>query len=152
TNHVVFSAQYTRRRLRLDFERIRDLSRSVVSGAHGRGSGDIVIPYDSRGWYSAVAYRVWSHLELGTYHSRFYPNADQDGPVEAYNVPAARHLYDQAITARLDVKTYWDVKVEGHFMDGYGDPGSSRGFYPQDTPQGLKPNTKLLVIRLGFSY
>src|SRR5262249_38821762 len=126
TNTVQFSAQYSYKRLRIDYEKMRALSWSSVTGAHGFGSGAIVLPYDGRGWYSSIAYRLWPHLEVGTYHSRYYPNADQQPLYQAHFPPQARHLYDQAVTAHFEYKTHFDFNVEGHFMDGYGDPGSSR--------------------------
>ncbi|MEO8096571.1 MAG: hypothetical protein ABI811_02640 [Acidobacteriota bacterium] len=149
---VVFSAQYSLDRLRLDYERSRSLSTTLLDGAHGLGPGIVVFPYDQRGWYAAAAYRVWTHLELGSYHSRFYPNADRQLAFQPYKPAVARHLYDQAMTARFDFKSHWDLKAEQHFMDGFGDPASSRGFYLQDNPQGLAPKTKLFVLRLGFNY
>ena len=30
--------------------------------------------FDQRMWWTSLTYRVNSRLELGTYHSRFYPN------------------------------------------------------------------------------
>jgi hypothetical protein len=46
-----------------------------------------------------------------------------------------------------------NVKLEGHFMDGYGVPGYyPDGFYNVDNPQGLKPNTNALVVRTGFNF
>ena len=45
-----------------------------------------------------------------------------------------------------------NVKVEGHFMDGYGYPGLyPSGFYDTD-PQGLKPNTNALVVKTSFNF
>jgi hypothetical protein len=151
-NNLVLSAQYSRGKLRLDYERTRQPSVSVINGAYGPGGPAVELPYDTRGWYAAAAYRVSSNLELGAYHSRFYPNADRQVQVIGYLPAEARHVYDQSFTARFDFKTYWDLKLEGHLMNGYGDPGSTRGFYPQDNPAGLKATTKLLVIRLGFNY
>ena len=43
--------------------------------------------------------------------------------------PAANHIYDQTVTARFDLKRWWNVKIEGHFMDDYGDVHSAHGFY-----------------------
>jgi len=46
-----------------------------------------------------------------------------------------------------------NVKVEGHFMDGYGVPGYyPDGFYYVDNLQGLKPNTNALVVKTGFNF
>jgi hypothetical protein len=36
-------------------------------------------------------------------------------------------------------------------MDGTGDPYGSHSFYTIDNPNGLKPTTNMLVIRLGYS-
>lgn len=150
---LLFSAQYSRGPWRIEWERSRATTVAVVQAALD-ASGPVTthISYDIRGWYSAAAFRFSKYLEVGSYHSRFYPNADRRvSPTGLDQPPAARHIYDQALTARFDIKSYWDIKVEGHLMDGYGDPGTSRGFYPQDTPTGLQPKTKLLVIRLGFN-
>jgi hypothetical protein len=61
------------------------------------------------------------------------------------------------VTARFDLKSYWTVKVEGHFIDGYGQIDSARGFYddfPSGTSStaGFKPQTNMLLIRTGFSF
>jgi hypothetical protein len=104
------------------------------------------LPLSDKAWFLTAAYRVNKRLELGTYHSRFY--IDQS----ATPGTAGNHIYDQAVTARLDVATFCDLKVEGHFMDGYGDIYSSRGFYLIDNPAGLKPKTDALVLRAGFHF
>ncbi len=60
------------------------------------------------------------------------------------------HIFDQAITARIDINRYWHVKVEGHFMDRYADIYSAHGFYLGSNPQGLQPKTNMLIVRTGF--
>jgi len=42
---------------------------------------------------------------------------------------------------------FWNVKVEGHFMNGYGFCTYPDGFYPEVNPQGFKPNTNALVVK-----
>jgi hypothetical protein len=98
------------------------------------------------GWYAAAAYRISKRLEFGTYRSWFYPTwtGDRDAPIS--------HITDQVVTARVDLAKFWDVKIEGHFMDGYGNPQSLRGFYLQDNPAGLQPKTNMLVIRTGWNF
>ncbi len=98
------------------------------------------------GMFASVAYRVIDRLELGTYHSRFYV----DAPTSL--APAADHIFDQAITARVEITKSWNIKAEGHFMDGYGDLYSARGFYLRSNPAGLKEKTNMLVLRTGFSF
>ncbi len=106
------------------------------------------LPYelDQRGWFASASYRICRKLELGTYHSRFYPAWDQD------HAAPDGHIFEQAVTARIDLNRHWDVKIEGHFMDGYGYSYSLRGFYPRDNPGGLKPTTNLLVLRTGWNF
>jgi hypothetical protein len=52
---------------------------------------------------------------------------------------------------RIDIKRYWNIKVEGHFMDGYGSPDSVHGFYEPQNPFGFQRSTHMLVIRTGFN-
>jgi hypothetical protein len=58
---------------------------------------------------------------------------------------------DQTVTARFDLMNHLDLKVEGHFIDGAFTSGNTnRGFYAYDHPAGIAPNTRLLIVRLGF--
>lgn len=105
---------------------------------------------DTRTWYASGAYRISKRFELGGYYSRFIANTQ---------VPQAspgNHLYDKVVTLRMDLKSYWDVKVEGHFMNGTGGTDQASlypdGFYSVNNPQGLKPTTTMLVIRTGFNF
>jgi hypothetical protein len=101
---------------------------------------------DQRGWYASAAYRVSKRLELGAYHSRFYPAWGKDP------TPPTNHMFDTVAAARIDLLRQWDLKIEGHFMDGYGESYSFRGFYPQQNPGGLKPRMNMLVIRTGWNF
>jgi hypothetical protein len=101
-----------------------------------------------RSYFVSAAYRFNKWLQLGTYNSRFQFNANA---VPGLLAGADSHIDDQVVTARFDFWKYCDLKVEGHFMNGVGSSISTRGFYPSDNPQGLKPDTKLLAIRLGFN-
>lgn len=148
--NTTLSAQYQRGGLRLDFERSRVVSYSKAVNPFGSfGPAVVPLPYDSRAWYGAAAYRFNKWFEAGSYHSRYSPNANRPSPGGASR-PEELHVHDHAVAARFDFRDHWDLKVEGHHMDGYGEPGTTRGFYPRDNPRGLKPKTLLLVIRLGF--
>jgi hypothetical protein len=61
-------------------------------------------------------------------------------------------MFDTVAAARIDLLRQWDLKIEGHFMDGYGLPYSFRGFYPQQNPGGLKPRMNMLVVRTGWNF
>jgi hypothetical protein len=110
--------------------------------------GKSAFPFNAGGEQSfeSVAYRVNKHLELGTYYSHNHvatPNAGD---------PNSGHINDNAMTARFDLTNHWDLKVEEHFIRGYGGTYSADGFYTTENPKGYKPNTDLLVIRTGWNF
>jgi hypothetical protein len=133
-----YYGQYTLGNLRIDAE---------FSRHHGylvRAGNDYDQEYG--GWYTSAAYRINKHLELGTYYSLFHPDftADLSSPVG--------HIADKVVTARVDLTKFWNVKIEGHFVNGYGDSSSARGFYVQDNPNGLQTVSNILVVRTGLSF
>ncbi|HEV8041966.1 MAG TPA: hypothetical protein VGP62_24015 [Bryobacteraceae bacterium] len=141
-NTAAYYGEYKFRNLTLDGE----YRRQILTGTENVGPlPAILFGEDGRGGYASAAYRVSKRLELGTYHSRFYP-------LWPASQGAANHMFDTVATAKIDLVGRWDLKIEGHFMDGYGTYYSFRGFYPQDNPAGLKPRTNLLVIRTGWNF
>jgi len=98
-----------------------------------------------KGLFLTAAYRVTKYLELGTYNSRYYVDAPTDLR------PQANHIFDQTVTARFDINKWWNVKIEGHFINGFGDTYSAHGFYTRNNPDGLKPTTNIFVIRTGYN-
>ena len=101
----------------------------------------------SKSGFVSAAFRVSKRVQLGTYHARFLVS-HPDNPSDPY----ANHVYDQTVTARFDITHWWNFKIEGHFIDGYGDVFSAHGFYLRSNPNGLKPKTNLLVLRSGVSF
>jgi hypothetical protein len=95
-------------------------------------------------WFASAAYRAFSKLELGAYYSSYR--------TDIVAVANAQHIYDPVVTARVDLTKFWVVKVEGHFMDGYGDIYSSHGFYPASNPNGLKPRTNLVLVQTSWYF
>jgi hypothetical protein len=95
--------------------------------------------------YLSAAYRFSKWLEVGAYHSRFIANWS------LFHGDPMNHIFDQAVTARLDLTTYIDFKVEGHFINGAMiNSALDRGFYAAVNPSGLKPSMRMLVLRLGY--
>jgi hypothetical protein len=147
-----FYGEYTVGKLRIDSEYRRFLHDEVVNRVLLETTSDV------RGWYVSGAYRVTKRLALGSYYSRYSITNVSTGP-EAPFIPdqsdtslPANHIYDKVITARVDPKRFWNVKVEGHFMNGYGASTYPDGFYPQVNPQGFKPNTNALVVKTGINF
>jgi hypothetical protein len=117
---------------------------------------------DIRGWYVSGAYRVKKRLELGSYYSSYSITSVAGGPLDQLfptlfpdQTDTSRpenHIYDKVITARLDLNRFWNIKVEGHFIDGYGDSSYPNGFYVQVNPQGFKANTSALVLKTSVNF
>jgi len=150
-----FYGEYTAGKLRIDSE-----YRRFVHDEQDQ-TADIVLVeiYDDvRGWYVSGSYRVTKRLALGSYYSRYSVTSVARGLLAPYaphqtdtSLPA-NHVYDKVISARVDLKRCWNVKVEGHFMNGYEYSSYPNGFYPQVNPQGFKPNTNALVVKTGFNF
>jgi hypothetical protein len=132
--------EYRLGRLTLDGE----FAKENLNGADNTGTS---VSFHELSWYGAASYRISKHLELGTYHSRFYPDLKQSN----LGLPS-NHIFDQVVTANISLTHFWGLKLEEHFIDGYGESYSFQGFYPQDNPQGLKPRTDAFVIRTGFAF
>jgi hypothetical protein len=145
-----FYGQYMRGNLRLASEYRRYWRDQVIFNETGEVTTDV------RGWYASAAYRLSKRVELGAYYSRWVVSWADSMPglvqPDSQNSPD-RHLYDKVVTARVDLNRHWNVKIEGHFMDGYGGVWAyPSGFYSSDNPQGLKPKTNLLLIRTGWNF
>lgn len=138
-----FYGQYTHGKLQIDSEYRRYWRDHDILTFGSRVQTDV------RGWYAAGAYRVAKRLQLGAYYSRYSLFSP---PIVGLNAAQSGHLYDKVVSGRIDLNRFWSVKIEGHFMDGYGVPGYyPDGFYAVDNPQGLKPNTNALVVKTSFN-
>jgi hypothetical protein len=121
-------------------------------------NGTSPVQFDMRGWYVSGSYRVAKRLELGSYYSHYAMTAHYEGilgmvfPPRVDTSRPENHIYDKVVSARIDLNRFWNVKLEGHFMDGYGDGPYPDGFYPGDNPAGFKRNTNALVVRTGFNF
>jgi hypothetical protein len=140
---TAFYAEYTLGGFRFDGEYRRQINDTTSTNSSGAESAPT--DKDIRSGYLAASYRLTKMLEVGTYYSRFYYNWAY------FHSDPLNHVFDQAVTVRLDLRSYLDLKIEGHFMNGTMPSATiSRGFYVADNPNGLKPDTRLLVIRLGY--
>jgi hypothetical protein len=149
TNQVY--GECVRGNLRLDSEYRRYFrDQSIFSGTSANVD-------DVHGWYVSGAYRVIKRLQLGSYYSRYSITSLNFGalagfPAQTNTSLPANHVYDKVVTARIDLNKFWNMKVEGHFMNGYGSSTYPDGFYPQVNPQGFSPNTRALVVKTGVRF
>ncbi len=147
-----FYGQYARGKLRIDSEYRRYVRDQRIDTNTSEVLSDV------RGWYVSGAYRVMNRLEFGSYYSRYSVTTFFWGALAAF-VPNAtdtslpdNHIYDKVITARVDLKSFWNVKLEGHFMNGYAANSYPEGFYPQVNPRGFKPDTNALVLKTSLNF
>jgi hypothetical protein len=146
-----FYGEYARRKLRVDSEYRRYLRDQMTFSGAAENEDDI------RGWYISGSYRIIKQFELGSYYSRYSITSVNGGvlagfPAQTDTSLPANHVYDKVITARVDLNKFWNVKVEGHFMNGYGSSTYPDGFYPQVNPQGFKPNTNALIVKTSINF
>ena len=150
-----FYGEYTRGKLRVDSEFRRHAIRLLdeVAKALGTTSENVIV-----GWYVSGTYRVMKRLAVGSYYSRYTFTSRTAGPLALFfpdqtdTSDPLNHVYDKVVTARVDLKKYWNVKVEGHFMNGVGVGTYPDGFYPEQNPAGFKPDTNALVVRTSINF
>ena len=147
-----FYGEYTAGRLRVASEYRRYWRNQELVSGTSESLADV------RGWYVSGAYRICKRFQIGSYYSRYTITNVVAGALAPFYPPATdtslpgNHDYDKVITGRVDLKKFWNVKIEGHFMDGYGSGPYPNGFYTQVNPQGFKPNTNALVIKTGVNF
>jgi hypothetical protein len=147
-----FYGEYTVGRLRIDSEYRRYWRNQELSGGSSESFADV------RGWYVSGAYRIRKRLQIGSYYSHYTITNVVSGALAAFYPPTtdtglpADHDYDKVIAGRVDLNRFWNVKIEGHFMNGYGSGPYPNGFYTQVNPQGFKPNTDALVVKTSLYF
>jgi len=103
------------------------------------GGPTIFIPKDQRAWYAMASYKLSKKIIGGM---NFSYSLDRQLPVSN-----ARYQKDWALSARYDVDSYFYLKFEQHFIDG-----SEFGYSTSDNPGGLKPNTRMTLLKIGVSF
>lgn len=137
-----YYAQYTWKKLVVDSEyRHYSLDATINGGPE--------FQTNVRGWYMAGSYQIAKHVQLGSYYSHYAIAVPAN-----LLIPAGNGFdHDKVLTARFDLNRFVNIKVEGHFMHGVGLPDDyPNGFYSVDNPQGLKPNTRALVVKTSFKF
>jgi hypothetical protein len=94
---------------------------------------------DYRSWYAMASYKLTSKLTAGVYDSQQFNRQAALGP--------ARYSKDWTISGRYDFGQYLYAKAEEHIIDG-----TAVGYDTDLNPNGLKPNTKLTILKVGVSF
>lgn len=146
-----FYGEYVISRFRLDAEYRRQYSVATYVA----GSDEYT---DVRAWYVSGSWRFNNRVSVGSYYSRYGLTYQLTGlaaaisPNQTDTSLPQNHVYDKVVAARFDLNRFTYVKVEGHFMNGYGIGPYPNGFYPQENPLGLRSDTKALVLKTGFHF
>jgi hypothetical protein len=115
--------------------------RTAIPGANFQFPGlpTLYDPYDTRALYGMGSYKLTEKLNTGLYYSQIFQRPAPLGP--------GRYQKDWAIAGRYDFNQFLYAKVEQHFIDGT--------YSSYDTllnPKGLKPDTRLTVLKIGVSF
>jgi hypothetical protein len=95
--------------------------------------------FDYKEWYAMASYKLTGKLTAGIYDSQQFNRQAALGP--------ARYSKDWTFSGRYDFSQYLYAKAEEHFIDG-----TAVGYDTDLNPNGLKPNTKLTILKVGVSF
>lgn len=94
---------------------------------------------DAREWYAMASWKVSNKLNAGVYDSQFINHQVGLGP--------SRYSKDWALSGRYDFNQFLYAKVEQHFIEG-----TALSYDITLNPGGLKPNTRLSILKVGVSF
>ena len=133
-NTPYFFGRYEKDRLMVAAEYQRTVSNYTLQGL-----SPYAIPFDIRAWYAMGSYKLTSKLNAGVYTSQYFSRKTALGP--------GRYTKDWALSARYDFNQYLYAKAEQHFIDG-----TAIGYDTSLNPNGLKPDTRLSILKIGVSF
>lgn len=136
-----FYGQYEKNRIMLAAEFARKPYTEKIPLTTGPAPIPVIpaVSTDQRLWYVMGSYRVTDKFNAGIYHSQYFNRAAAPGP--------GRFSKDWAISARYDFNQFLYAKAEQHFIDG-----TAVGYDKTLNPNGLKPDTRLSVLKIGVSF
>jgi hypothetical protein len=121
----------------------------MIAAEYGRvnGSGGIQftgVPnapfvYDYRPWYGMASYKVTSKLTAGVYQSQYVSHTGPLGP--------GNYSKDWVVSGRYDFNQFLYAKAEEHFI-----AGTAQDYDTTLNPNGLNPNTRLTIFKVGVSF
>jgi hypothetical protein len=121
----------------------------VVAGEYSRTPSNATIQVpglfsqpsrtDYRAWFAMASYKLTDKLTAGLYDSQFVDHQAALG--------LARYSKDWAISGRYDFNQFLYAKAEQHFVEG-----TALSYDTAHNPNGLKPTTKLTILKVGVSF
>jgi hypothetical protein len=101
--------------------------------------GLVPIKNDQHTWYGMASYKVTGKLTVGVYDTQLVTHSAPLGP--------ARYSKDWVISGRYDFSQFIYAKAEQHFMDG-----TAADYDADMNPDGIKPTSKLTILKIGVSF
>jgi hypothetical protein len=122
-------------------------NRFMVAGEYQRADGSLLLNgispvptrFDQRPWYVMTSFKLTDKLIAGVYTTQTLNHQSALGP--------ARYFKDWAISGRYDFSQYLYAKAEEHIIDG-----TAVGFDAALNPSGIKPTTKLSILKVGVNF
>ena len=87
-----------------------------------------------------ASYHVSERLQVGAYYS-WYINKAGDTRLPS------NYSKDWTLSGRWNFNSYFYAKLEEHLLQG-----TALGYYTSTNPDGLKPDSKILAAKIGFSF
>ena len=135
-NQVDYFGRYEKNKLMVAFEWSRLPVKGVIAFT---GLPVTPIFLDNRSWFGMASYKFTDKFTLGLYDSQLVNYQTHVGP--------ARNSKDWTVATRYDFNQYIYAKAEQHFIDG-----TSQSYDNALNPKGLKPDTKLTILKIGVSF
>jgi hypothetical protein len=130
-----YFAGYEKGRIMVAYE----YARKALTGQQTYPFFTIPFGFDNREQYAMASYKITNKFAAGAYYSYFFNQHLQ-------NV-GTNFQKDYAIAGRYDLGQFLYAKAEQHFING-----EALGYDNATNPNGLKPNTKLTVLKVGVSF
>jgi len=123
-------------------------NRFMFAAEYSRSAGNLLLKglspvpdqYDIRPWFGMTSYKVTDKLTAGLYVTQ-----DIDSMIALGS--SSRYFKDWALSGRYDFNQFVYAKAEQHFIDG-----TAVGYDTDLNPNGLQPNSKLTVLKIGVSF
>jgi hypothetical protein len=122
----------------------------MIAGETGREviKGSIAIPalssttayrQDIRRWYAMASYKLTDKLTAGVYDTQYVDHQAK--------FTSMRYSKDWVVSGRYDFNQYIYAKAEEHIIDG-----THLGYDTVFNPGGIKPKSKLTILKVGVSF
>jgi len=135
-----YFTQYEKKKFMAAAEYVRKPYRETIV-LPGNTPQTVATPIDQVGWYAMATYKVTEKLTVGAYDSQYFSRA------VARSASGSRFSKDWVISTRYDFGQFLYAKAEQHFING-----TALSYDANLNPGGLKPTTKLTILKVGVSF